>query len=232
MAKELTHRADELKELGWSQDDVLRYAELWDYRQRWGSINLEREDRQFLRKAESALPKIVSGKVSTKKPTAEKSYYLWLSFYLDQMKKVEENFSSEKGALGAWRILLEEELRLLDYYEPVLGLPDTIKARALFSFREETISKAHDTFKVQCELQKFDFKKPLDDLKNLEGKPSWKYLREEEKASNNDYPFLNAESAKEFRKQLRTTLPELISSTFPSLKDTDKPLPPENWSRV
>ena len=66
MAKESTHRADELKELGWSNDDVVRYAELWDYRQRWGSINLEREDRQFLRKAESALPKIVSGKISIK----------------------------------------------------------------------------------------------------------------------------------------------------------------------
>ena len=53
MAKELTHRGDELKQLGWSQQDVLRYIELWDYRQRWGAINLEREDRQFLRKAES-----------------------------------------------------------------------------------------------------------------------------------------------------------------------------------
>ena len=53
MAKELTHRADELAGLGWSADDVNRYAELWDYRQRWGAMNLEREDRLFLRKAEA-----------------------------------------------------------------------------------------------------------------------------------------------------------------------------------
>jgi len=49
LAKELTHRADELKTLGWSTDEVARYAELWDYRQRWGAMNLEREDRLFLR---------------------------------------------------------------------------------------------------------------------------------------------------------------------------------------
>ena len=54
--KELTHRADELAGLGWSAEDVDRYAELWDYRQRWGAMNLEREDRLFLRKAEAALP--------------------------------------------------------------------------------------------------------------------------------------------------------------------------------
>ena len=231
MAKELSHRADELKELGWSQDDVLRYAELWDYRQRWGSINLEREDRLFLRKAEAALPKIVSGKVSTKKPTVEKSYYRWLSFYLDQMIKEEESFSSENGSLGVWRILLEEELRLLDYYEPVLGLPDTIKAKALLTKREEIVAQACDSFKEECVLQKFDFLKPLDDLKKLEGKPSWKHLRDAEKGNNNDYALLKKDSALKFRKELRDLLPSLISSLLPSLQDTDKPLPPENWSR-
>ena len=66
MIKELTHRGDELKQLGWSSDDVSRYVELWDYRQRWGAINLEREDRLFLRKAEAAFHKINSGKASVK----------------------------------------------------------------------------------------------------------------------------------------------------------------------
>ena len=38
---------------------MARYVELWEYRQRWGAMNLEREDRLFLRKAEKALPAIV-----------------------------------------------------------------------------------------------------------------------------------------------------------------------------
>ena len=125
--KELTHRGDELKQLGWSSDDVSRYVELWDYRQRWGAINLERDDRLFLRKAEAALPAITTGKVSVKKPTQEKSYYRRLSFYIDSMNKAESKLGIPVSERGAWPILLEEELRALDYYEPVLGLPDTIR---------------------------------------------------------------------------------------------------------
>ena len=66
--KETSHRGDELKGLGWSEADVFRYVELWEYRQRWGAMNLEREDRLFLRKAENALPKIISGRAAAKSP--------------------------------------------------------------------------------------------------------------------------------------------------------------------
>ena len=131
MAKELTHRADELKQLGWNQEDLYKYIELWDYRQRWGSINLEREDRQFLRKAESLLPEISRNKASVKKPLKEKSYYSWVQFFLDEMNDFELKEELEVGMRGVWPILLEEELRVIDYYEPVLGLPDTIKAKLL-----------------------------------------------------------------------------------------------------
>ena len=42
LKKELTHRSHELKALGWNQEDLTRYEDLWDYSQRWGLINLER----------------------------------------------------------------------------------------------------------------------------------------------------------------------------------------------
>ena len=64
--KETSHRGDELKGLGWSEAEVVRYVELWEYRQRWGAMNLEREDRLFLRKAENALPNILSGRAAAK----------------------------------------------------------------------------------------------------------------------------------------------------------------------
>ena len=69
------NRAGELKDLGWSPEDVRKYEELWEYRQRWGAINLEREDRLFLRKAEAALPKLSSGRGSEKKRLQDKSHY-------------------------------------------------------------------------------------------------------------------------------------------------------------
>ena len=140
MAKELTHRGDELRQLGWPQHDVIRYIELWDYRQRWGAINLEREDRQFLRKAESALPEIKTSKTSIKKPLKEKSYYCRISFFLQQMNEAESGFDLSESARGIWPILLEEELRTIDYFEPVLGLPDTLKSKQLIPFRENLIS--------------------------------------------------------------------------------------------
>ena len=40
VSKETSHRGDELKGLGWSEPDVARYVELWEYRQRWGAMNL------------------------------------------------------------------------------------------------------------------------------------------------------------------------------------------------
>ena len=92
MAKELTHRGDELKALGWSDEDVARYAELWEYRQRWGAMNLEREDRLFLRKAEAALPVILSGKAAVRKGLRDKSYYRWLQFHLEVMNTAEAAF--------------------------------------------------------------------------------------------------------------------------------------------
>ena len=55
MRKEEGSRSNELRELGWPPENVRRYEDLWEYRQRWGAINLEREDRAFLRKAAAAL---------------------------------------------------------------------------------------------------------------------------------------------------------------------------------
>jgi len=229
VAKELTHRAEELKVLGWSQDEILRYVELWEYRQRWGAINLEREDRQFLRKAENALPEISKTKNSIKKPIQEKSYYRWLSFYLDKMKKAEADFDLPEGSSGLWSIILEEELRTLDYYKPVLGLPDTLKAKALKPLREEIISNSISLYESDVKLMKFDFDAPLKDL-NEDYSKNWKPLREGLTETNQDYPIIAGKSLESFRKEVRDKLLMNIKSSFPSLADTDKPTPPDEWS--
>ena len=230
MIKESTHRADDLKELGWSNDDISRYVELWDYRQRWGAINLEREDRQFLRKAEAALPPIPSGKVSIKKPLQQKSYYRRLRFFLEAMDEVENKSKIPKGARGTWPILLEEELRALDYYQPVLGLPDTLKAKALEPIREEIIQRYSKKGSPDVQLLDFDFNAPLAKLKAKET-TSWRDLREGISTVENVYPVLNAEAVKGFRKEVRNEILPLIREIFPSLSDSDKPEPPDDWSR-
>ncbi len=228
MSKELTHRAEELKALGWSNDEVVRYAELWDYRQRWGAINLERDDRQFLRKAEAALPKITTGKTSVKKPIREKSYYRWLLFYLDTMNKVETDLKLPDGARGTWPILIEEELRAIDYFEPVLGLPDTLKAKRFDEFREELINSYSSLSNDSLKLIDFDFNSPLEELKAKES-TKWRTLRSET-VKNKNYHVLKPEAVAIFRDKVRKEFLPLILETLPSLSESDKPTPPDDWS--
>ena len=138
MNKETSHRSSELKELGWNQEDISRYEELWEYSQRWGLINLEKEDRQFLRKAEKLLPKLQSKKSSNKKSIQEKSYYLWLNFYFDKINNFRLSIL-KISTPSVWEILIEEELKLLDKHQPVMGLPDCIKAKELASIRKSLV---------------------------------------------------------------------------------------------
>ncbi len=230
MIKESTHRADELKELGWSSDDVARYIELWDYRQRWGAINLEREDRQFLRKAEASLPVITTSKTSVKKPIEEKSYYRRLRFFLEAMESFESKSSIGQGAKGIWVILLEEELRVLDYFQPVLGLPDSLKAKQIEPFREAIITRISERDPKGIQTLQFDVNEPLEKLKRSE--PSkWRPLREIESSEKNNYPVLKGDAVELSRMEIRTELPSLIRELFPSLSDSGKPLPPDDWSR-
>ena len=222
MAKELTHRADELAGLGWSSEDVNRYAELWEYRQRWGAMNLEREDRLFLRKAEAALPVLVTGKASVKKNTQDKSYYRWLRFHLDAMTAAQSAMGLADGAQGAWPILLEEELRLLDHYQPVLGLPDTIKAKSFDAFRELMAEQAAEVSKDGMELKTHDFQAALTELKEKENS-KWRHLREQ--SGDQPYPVLLGENVNTFRTEVRQQMTPLLRQTLPSLADTDKPEP-------
>ena len=229
MTKELTHRADELKQLGWSQEDLYKYIELWDYRQRWGSINLEREDRQFLRKAESLLPEISKNRVSLKKPLKEKSYYCWIQFFLNEMNDFESKENLEDGMRGVWPIFLEEELRVIDYYEPVLGLPDTIKSKLIGPIREELVKDALKKYEKSILTKQFDFQGTLFNAKSTGKNSSWRSLRDGDFEKNQDYQIIDKTYVMEFRKKVNKKLLSFIRENLPSLAETDKSLPPNDW---
>jgi DNA polymerase-3 subunit epsilon len=56
MPMEKPSRSAELRAVGWAEEEVHRYEQLWTYRRRWGAANLDRDERRFLRNAEAALP--------------------------------------------------------------------------------------------------------------------------------------------------------------------------------
>ena len=224
MAKDETSRGAELLALGWTAEEVRKYEELWEYRQRWGAINLEPEDRQVLRKAEGLLPKRVAGKGSAKKAIKDKAYYQWLSFYREAMLAAAAELGLGAGDEAAWAIVIEEEQRALDYYQPVLGLPDTLKAKLLMPLREQWTSEAAGR------TLEFDFIAPLEALKASQT-TNWKPLRAEDAANPKAYPVLDAEAAAAFRAKVRQEMVTFIRTTFPSLKDSDKPEPAADWSK-
>ncbi len=216
MKKELTHRSHELKALGWNQEDLTRYEDLWDYSQRWGLINLEREDRQFLKKAEKLLPKIQNKKISVKKTIEEKSYYLWLKFYLDEIN-IFSNLNLPKNKYGVWTLLIEEEIKLLKELKPVMGLPDTLKAKNLFKNRKELINKAFSEFDAKNNDKCFNFDEVLNNSEKEVGK-NWKSITEKDPETNKTFPIIDSSNIEKLRSAIKEEFSSYMENNYPSLK--------------
>ena len=216
MNKELSHRSHELKALGWNQEDLSRYEDLWDYSQRWGLINLEREDRHFLKKAEKLLPKIQTKKVSVKKSIEEKSYYLWLNFYLDEIKIFNES-NLPKNKFSVWTLLIEEELKLLKELKPVMGLPDTLKAKNLFINRKELIKKAFSKYEAKNNSELFDFNEILYKSEKDVSK-NWKSIAEKDPEINQNFPIIESKNIDDLRFEINQDLKSFMKENYPSLK--------------
>ena len=216
MKKELSHRSHELKALGWNQEDLTRYEDLWDYSQRWGLINLEREDRLFLKKAEKLLPKIQNKKISVKKTIEEKSYYLWLNFYLDEIN-IFCNSNLPKNKHGVWTLLIEEEIKLLKELQPVMGLPDTLKAKNLFEIRKDLMNKAFNEFDAKKNDKSLNFDEVLNNSEKDVGK-NWKSITEKDPEANKTFPIIDSANIEKFRSAIKEDLSLFMKNNFPSLK--------------
>ncbi len=218
MNKESSHRSHELKSLGWNQEDILRYEELWEYCQRWGLINLEREDRQFLKKAEKLIPKLQTKKQSLKKSIEEKSYFLWLNLYLDESKNFNK-LKKLKNSECVWTIILEEEIQLLKVHKPVMGLPDTIKAKSLNDIRKKLIDIAFNKYKAINNKDLFDFDSVVNSSNNNINK-NWRSLVETDSSLKSQYPLISKEFIDEFRENANKEISDFMFNNYPSLKES------------
>ena len=216
LKKELSHRSHELKALGWNQEDLSRYEDLWDYSQRWGLINLEREDRQFLKKAEKLLPKIQNKKITVKKNIEEKSYFLWLNFYLEEIN-IFSSSNLPKNKYGVWTILIEEELKLLKELQPVMGLPDTLKAKNLFRNRKELINLAFSEFNAKNNDKGFNFDDVLNNSEKDVGK-NWKSIIEKDPEANKTFPIIESANIDKLRYAIKEDFSLYMKDNYPSLK--------------
>ena len=58
---------------------------------------------------------------------------------------------------------------------------------------------------------------------------NWKPLRDSKFDDDNSYPILDKKNVPAFRKDVRAKINLLIKTTFPSLLNSDKPDPSDDW---
>jgi len=151
------------------------------------------------------------------------------SVFLNEMNNFESNANLDDGMRGVWPIFLEEELRVIDYFEPVLGLPDTIKAKLIGPIREDLVKTALEIYKGSVITKQFDFQGALANAKSSGENGSWRSLRDSDFESNKDYQIIDKASVLEFRKIVNEKLLSFIKENLPSLAESDKSLPPNDW---
>lgn len=216
MLKDEVNREEELKELGWSPEDLRRYAELWEYRKRWGAANLEREERIFLKKADNALPALTKkrgGSAADIKQVEEKLHYKWIELYKIAIQRAEQAAQIPDGHEGAWTIVLDEELKALKEYQPRLDMRDTLNRKSFDSFRALWLEEAAQLGQLQAldvEIQLASLKQELQ----KEWRSSWdKPGRREAK----QFPVLPAEQAAQFRLKVGEETRRLTRELYPSV---------------
>ena len=216
MLKDEVNREEELKELGWSPEDLRRYAELWEYRKRWGAANLEREERIFLKKADNALPALTKkrgGSAADVKQAEEKLHYKWIELYKIAIQRAEQAAQIPDGHEGAWTIVLDEELKALKEYQPRLDMRDTLNRKSFDSYRAVWLEEAAQL----GQLQALDVEIQLAALKlelQKEWRSSWdKPGRREAK----QFPVLPAEQAAQFRLKVGEETRRLTRELYPSV---------------
>ncbi|MFZ4804593.1 MAG: hypothetical protein ACOYLI_08030 [Synechococcus lacustris] len=216
MLKDEVNREDELKELGWSPEDLRRYAELWEYRKRWGAANLEREERIFLKKADNALPALSKkrgGSAADVKQVEDKLHYKWIELYKLAIQRAEQAAPLADAQEGAWTIILDEELKALKEYQPRLDMRDTLNRKSFEPCRAAWLEEAAQL----GQLQPLDVELQLETLKqelSKEWRASWdKPGRREAK----QFPVLSAEQAAQFRLKVREETRRLTRELYPSV---------------
>tara|TARA_Y100001933_G_scaffold116138_1_gene115983 strand:+ start:3413 stop:3895 length:483 start_codon:yes stop_codon:yes gene_type:complete len=155
-------------------------------------------------------------KVSNKKSIKEKSYYLWLNFYLEKINIFRVSIL-KISTISVWEVLLEEELKLLDKYKPVMGLPDSIKAKELASIRKNLIKLSFDMFEGKNSTKLFDFE-IINNPNEQNISKTWKSIIENTPEEMKSFPLIPEKFIENFRIQVKDNIEEFMINNYPSLK--------------
>ena len=114
--------------------------------------------------------------------------------------------------------MIEEELKLLKELQPVMGLPDTLKAKNLFANRKQIIEKAFKKYDAKNNNELFDFTNIFNKSKKDVSK-SWKSIIEKDPEANKTFPIVNNNNVEDLRFEINEDLKSFMRGNYPSLKE-------------
>jgi len=91
------------------------------------------------------------------------------------------------------------------------------------------VKTALEIYKDSVITKQFDFQKALANAKSNGENSSWRSLRDSDYESNQDYQIIDKANVLEFRKKVNEKLLSFIKENLPSLAESDKSLPPNDW---
>ena len=118
---------------------------------------------------------------------------------------------------GVWTLLIEEEIKLLKELQPVMGLPDTLKAKNLFENRKELIKKAFSEFDAKNNDKVLNFDEVLNNSEKDVGK-NWKSITEKDPEANKTFPIIESQNIEKLRSVIKEDLSLYMKDNYPSLK--------------
>ena len=92
-------------------------------------------------------------------------------------------------------------MKLLKELKPVMGLPDTLKAKNLFENRNRLINKAFSEYDAQNSEKVFNFDKVLNSSEKDIGK-NWKSITEKDPELNKTFPIIDTKNIENLRSEI------------------------------
>ena len=138
------------------------------------------------------------------------------NFYFDEINIFSKS-NLPKNKHGVWTLLIEEEIKLLKELQPVMGLPDTIKAKNLFENRKELINKAFSEFEAKNNDKGFNFDEALNKSEKDVGK-NWKSIAEKDPDANKTFPIIESVNIEKLRSVIKEGFRTYMKDNYPSLK--------------
>ena len=108
-------------------------------------------------------------------------------------------------------------MKLLQELKPVMGLPDTLKAKNLFENRKELVNKAFSEYDAENNDKVFNFDEILNKSENNVGK-NWKSITEKDPEANKTFPIIDTKHIENFRSEIKKDLNLFMKENYPSLK--------------